>query len=475
MDYKVEIDESKMGLGLPLQEREQSVTVTFDDGKIKRYKYADLDCVYQMIFDKKPIDLTDCYVNNFSVDAYRAKYNIGVTHTSKEDYISIFKFKAPNAFFDATKGVDFSKIIFINEDISFIDACFGKGNIAFRNIDFKINRISFLSAKFFTTAVSFESCNYFNCHFEFAGTIFHKGSCAWFINIRNSKNYFDFKHIKANKCQLRFQDCIFGTGNVNFYSAIIGNLFFKDCVFNSQINFQFVHCQKLEFRNIENNKTIIITTSWEDIFKQIRSDNNINLNSTIGSIFISEFVNYGRIIIDWDRDTVKEIIERQIVAANIAKSFQLLKENFKNIGQYKDEDLAYVEYMNWEIKAQKQNNYKKKFCKRIKSSLKRRLIRFMGCIGGYGTKPGRIAFSMLAVCAVFGLIFTYFGSLIRHDQMPIDSIWDGLYISGLNFLTLGLGNVPTESCIRFLTIGEGFLGLFLMSYFTVAVVRKILR
>jgi hypothetical protein len=52
----------------------------------------------------------------------------------------------------------------------------------------------------------------------------------------------------------------------------------------------------------------------------------------------------------------------------------------------------------------------------------------------------------------------------------------GLYFSATTFLTIGYGDIqPPTQTVAFAAGIEGFLGLFLMSYFTVAIVRKLLR
>ena len=49
------------------------------------------------------------------------------------------------------------------------------------------------------------------------------------------------------------------------------------------------------------------------------------------------------------------------------------------------------------------------------------------------------------------------------------------YHSAITFLTIGYGDHFPFGAIRWMSGIEGFVGLFLMSYFTVAFVRKILR
>jgi len=50
-----------------------------------------------------------------------------------------------------------------------------------------------------------------------------------------------------------------------------------------------------------------------------------------------------------------------------------------------------------------------------------------------------------------------------------------LYYSAITFFTVGYGDYFALGWIKLFAVIEGFCGVFLMSYFTVAFVRKILR
>ena len=82
-------------------------------------------------------------------------------------------------------------------------------------------------------------------------------------------------------------------------------------------------------------------------------------------------------------------------------------------------------------------------------------------IGGYGTKPFSILVTSGVIVACCGII-NYF-------TKESHTIREALYQSALTFLTIGDGSN------HFVNVIEGFLGLVLMSYFTVALVRKLLR
>lgn len=187
----------------------------------------------------------------------------------------------------------------------------------------------------------------------------------------------------------------------------------------------------------------------------------------------------------------------------IADQYRILKENFHDLGQYDEEDMAYVEY-------RRAKRYM------LSSPLKKFLDKTLDWIGEYGTNPLRIAGFMVIVLLAFALVFSIFpvmldtsnsviqqehvieGDLIINEIITQDStiikkqtkVFDlvikwpvnfnrpltAFYHSIVTFLTIGYGNVTPIGFWGILLSGlEGFLGMFLMSYFTVALVRKTLR
>jgi len=100
--------------------------------------------------------------------------------------------------------------------------------------------------------------------------------------------------------------------------------------------------------------------------------------------------------------------------------------------------------------------------------------------GLYATSPVRVLITMLACFVLFSL--AYYFMLLWSPADIIASVDDQLsvmarsfYHSAITFLTIGYGDHYPYGAVRWVSSLEGFLGLFLMSYFTVAFVRKILR
>lgn len=119
-------------------------------------------------------------------------------------------------------------------------------------------------------------------------------------------------------------------------------------------------------------------------------------------------------------------------------------------------------------------------------------------VGEYGTAPKKVFKTMLIVVAIFACMYylapfitfstgskiqiiregmNTIGSVsMNGNPVNITSIIDSFYYSGITFLTVGYGDIyPISFFAKILSVGEGFLGIFLMAYFTVSFVRKLLR
>ncbi len=86
---------------------------------------------------------------------------------------------------------------------------------------------------------------------------------------------------------------------------------------------------------------------------------------------------------------------------------------------------------------------------------------------------------MLVVVLLWGFFYYLCGDNIYPPVDPPGANhhwWSPLYYSVITFFTVGYGDLSAQDGWTALLCGaESFLGVFLMSYFSVAVVRKILR
>lgn len=120
----------------------------------------------------------------------------------------------------------------------------------------------------------------------------------------------------------------------------------------------------------------------------------------------------------------------------------------------------------------------------------------------YGTEPARAIVISIYIVIIFGIFFFFFPSdwdttsksklvqnfkdFIQKNEKgyvkPFFVLLLGFIISLINavtlslnaFITLGFGNIPTHGIARYFCVLEGFLGWFLLSIFTVAMINQVL-
>lgn len=301
-----------------------------------------------------------------------------------------------------------------------------------------------------------------------------------------------------------------GFDNTSFSRTCFGNVKFKEgaifigvtfsreadfsrSVFNDYVDFRGVRCFKLNLESCINRDII-----------DLKSTGNIEQLSLI------DMKNLGQIQTDWNwkNNNIKEMIENALPEKTHenykakADQYRMLKENFRNLGRYDEEDKAYVEFR------RARRNILASFIEKSWDIL-------LDKIGEYGTNPLRVLKSMGIVLMVFTLIFFIFPSMldspnvvtvneyctVASPQTVVKTVnycsfeifeklnkvvgfiiqcsinfKTALYHSIDTFLTIGYGNVTPVNLVGIVLSGlEGFMGMFLMSYFTVALVRKTLR
>jgi len=103
-------------------------------------------------------------------------------------------------------------------------------------------------------------------------------------------------------------------------------------------------------------------------------------------------------------------------------------------------------------------------------------------MGLFATDPVRVLISMIVVYVTFSLLyfilpqFCYAGIACGGaDNESLSYFAQAFYYSAITFLTIGYGDCLPIGHIHWLAPIEGWMGVVMMSYFTVAFVRKILR
>lgn len=357
--------------------------------------------------------------------------------------------------------VDFKFAKFRNGSISFERASFGKGKKDFKNVEFGGGRIDFRRVDFQDGDVSFEGTEFGNGKITFKGATFGAGHKIFELS--------DFAESEVN-----FDNVDFGSGSISFNQAKATNISFNDCSFNCFTDFRFSKCNLLNMAN----------SVVRDIIDVVPEENKVAIHEI--NLINTRIV--GRIFINWRDNDVFGLIYNQTESNFFQKAeqFRILKENFRVNGQYEDEDLAYIEFKRCEAKADLEDGLKSKNFKKIVAYPNYYFQKYVfDYVGRYATSPLRVLANGILTIFIFGIVYhlvnTFlhsFGSIettLPTDLNHLHEFWNSIYYSAITFFTIGYGEYFPNGILKLLAAFEGFSGVFLMSYFTVAFVRKILR
>lgn len=390
--------------------------------------------------------------------------------------------------------VTFYNSIFYGGIVSFVNANFNDGDVNFGGINFNNSKVKFHFAKFGNGDINFQKTKFgnqtFDCRrvefgtgkLDFRRAIFGDGYVTFdeseltsgkinFKSTRFGSNDISFKQVDYANCELLFESVSFGTGGAYFYDSTIKNIIFKDSRIDVYLDLRVAKCNEIDLSDT-------ILKGIVDL--QPDSNDKIQLNT----LSINGMRNLGKFIIDWDKNNVKSLIKSQTNTSlrSKAEQFIILKENFHTNGQYEDEDNAYIQFKRFQQRANVAETIQKGGVSLLK--LPYYLFRWIvfDKMGLFATNPLRVLLSMLIIYTLFSL--TYFilhffnlGTLINAVGATdgLSYLQTSFYHSAITFLTIGYGDYYPTGISRGISILEGWTGVFLMSYFTVAFVRKILR
>jgi hypothetical protein len=365
-----------------------------------------------------------------------------------------------NTFF-GEGTIDFKFAKFSEGSISFERASFGKGKKDFKNVEFGGGRIDFKRVDFNDGDVSFEGVEFGNGKVNFKGSVFGKG-------------YKNFEHSDFANGEAIFDHVDFGTGTASFNHAKAAHISFRSCPFNCYVDLRFNECKIANLSNTIVRDIIDIKPEGRSVF--IRE-----LNLTNARIL-------GRLFINWRENHVSDLVYNQKKTNYFQKAeqFRILKENFRVNGQYEDEDAAYIEFKRCEAIANFNDERTRSFLNKVLAYPKFYFQKYIfDFVGRYGTAPTRVLLNAVFTVLVFGIIYylsttylPFFGSIestLPQNLNHFQEFWNSIYYSAITFFTIGYGDYFPHGSLKFVAALEGFSGVFLMSYFTVAFVRKILR
>lgn len=354
--------------------------------------------------------------------------------------------------------VDFQFAQFGEGDISFERTEFGNGKVDFRKVEFSSGKVNFNRAAFGDGDVTFEASQLDNSRMTFKKTAFGEG------------NLF-FEEAEYKDSEVLFDHARFGSGSIYFGKAWIGKLSMVSCHLDHYVDFRLRFCESLDLS--------------DTIARDIIDFSSYESEVEIGCLNLAGMRLIGQIYIDWQENNVKAIINKQEHTSHSEKAeqFRILKENYGQIGNYKSEDLAYIQFKRHEQKADLVKSLDKSGWNAIWQlplyGFKFLVIDRMGL---YATSPARVILSLLIIYIIFSLIHfvcPFFMdtaiNCIAEESGLVSKFLNTLYYSLITFTTVGYGDCTPHGFLRSIAALEGFVGPFMMSYFTVAFARKILR
>jgi uncharacterized protein YjbI with pentapeptide repeats len=398
--------------------------------------------------------------------------------------------------FAELEGADirFSSCLLDCENILFVNTNFEHGKISFRQTDFEYSNVNFQYARFHGAELSFDKAIFKGDHIDFRKVEFGEGKKEFrrvdFGNGNVNFNESEFKDAKINFRNARFgegyntlENVNFGPNHVQFDGLVCreGYLSFKGSVCKS-ISFVdsrlYGHC---DFRIKKGQLLDFSHSIFKDILDFQAGEEEVDLKT----LKIEGVKNLGKIFISWDKNNVFGLLTSQKGTSleSKAKQFNLLKVSYNSNGEYTSEDKAYVAFKLFEMKNNYVKSSRKSFFGKVKGSLSyafQWLVFYKA--GLFATAPVRVFISMLVVITFFAILYIIMPHFVHAELLSSVGGNDGLteveksfYHSAITFFTIGYGDFYPSGHSRWVSAVEGWAGVFLMSYFTVAFVRKILR
>jgi len=355
--------------------------------------------------------------------------------------------------------VDFHYSQFEGGSITFDKAKFNGGNVSFKRVDFGDGKVDFKRVNFGHGDVDFSEANFGSGKVLFRSAFFGNGAIS-------------FEEI-ISKSECSFDHAEFGQGKISFYQAKLNELSFKYCQFNNYV----------DIRVQEANRIMLSYAIVRDIIDLIPTD---KCPVMLKLLDFNGMRNLGNFYIDWQKNKVLKLILSQTDTSMREKSeqFLILKETYSSTGRYADEDKAYVWYKRLELKADLQHALSKSKINGLwayPTSFFKWLL--FDKIGLYATDPLRVLFSVSIIYTFFSLLFlvlpffadTYIDTGGGELLASLNPVAKSFYYSAITFLTIGYGEYYPVGILRLFAALEGYVGVFLMGYFSVAFVRKVLR
>ncbi len=424
---------------------------------------------------------------------FTAKFNASMTDFS----LSHFGAGAANFQYASfkSKTISFDQALFKKGDIHFVNCDFGDSNISFREVNFGIGKVDFHYTRFGKGLITFDKSIFGGGEVSFKRVDFGDGKVD-FKRTQFGDGEIDFSEADFRSGKVIFRSASFGDGNITFQEAVsTSDFIFDNATFgNGSLSFFNASARMLSFKLCQFNNYVDLRVN--EVEKLDLSDTIVRdiidlMPTSKAPVLMKQMVfsgmrNLGNLYIDWERNEVLNLILSQEETSQRQKSdqFLVLKETYNATGRYSDEDRAYIWYKRYELKADLEYSLKHNPSSAIwayPTAFFKWLL--FDKIGLYATEPLRVLFSVSIIYTLFSLLYlvlpfvadTYIDTGGGEVLSGMNSVAKAFYYSAITFLTIGYGEFYPVGIMRFFASVEGYVGVFLMGYFSVAFVRKVLR
>jgi len=354
--------------------------------------------------------------------------------------------------------------------VDFHYAVFGEGEVSFERTEFGNSRVDFRTVDFGSGRINFNRSVFGNGEVNFEGASARSGK----IQFKKAEMGIGPKHfslMEMSNAEISFEKTEFGDGDVSFNNSLFKVLSLKSCHLDHYVDLRLARAEFLD----------ISDPIVRDIIDLEPYDFDINIDV----LDMSGMRLIGKLYIDWGLNKCRKIIinQQETTIRQKAEQFRVLKTNFGSTGKYDDEDEAYVMFKRYEADANMSEAIQRnKWAKLWEYPVFAFKWLVFDKIGLYATSPGRVLISVVIFWLFFG--FTYYIVDLLNLGLTMSSVGNpdqltpflqSFYHSAITFFTIGYGDVYPQGVDRIISGLEGFMGVFMMSYFTVAFVRKVLR
>ena len=276
------------------------------------------------------------------------------------------------------------------------------------------------------------------------------------------------------------------------YLYMSGNFIDDETDFNNSVISEVSEIWNNEFLGSVNiSQTVFPEFNNYFPFEQLQNGLSVRLFSTtkrIGSSFSA------------DRVTAKHPdIYKPEIFDRIIKNYQFLNNNYKQNGDLVSANECFITIKNLYLEREK---YLYNETGNMDHWIRYRLYQVLKIYTDHGTNPAKAIIASMYIILAFAVFYFFFpsewdttskGKLIsnfkdftqKNDKgyvKPFFLMLGGFILSLINaitlslnsFVTLGFGTIPTSGLARYICILQGFIGWFLLSIFTVALINQVL-